>query len=74
MADLEKDFDYKDENFDFIQQKIRNFCLQCEHVYNLNVHSPLIVRIHWNLYNPALSRSDIISVHKYTFYYTFQLF
>ncbi|KAI6653846.1 Cytoplasmic dynein 1 light intermediate chain 2 [Oopsacas minuta] len=28
MTDLEKDFDYKDEHFDFIQQKIRNFCLR----------------------------------------------
>ena len=30
MADLEKDFDYRDEHFDFIQQRIRNFCLKCE--------------------------------------------
>merc|ERR1719291_316539 len=28
MADLEKDFDYKDEHFDFIQQAVRKFCLQ----------------------------------------------
>lgn len=28
MSDLEKNFDYKDEHFDFIQQKIRNFCLR----------------------------------------------
>ena len=25
MADLEKDYDYKDEHFDFIQQAVRNF-------------------------------------------------
>ncbi|KAF4518037.1 hypothetical protein B566_EDAN009270 [Ephemera danica] len=28
MATLEKDFDYRDEHFDFIQQWIRKFCLQ----------------------------------------------
>merc|ERR1719291_1324321 len=28
MSDLEKDFDYKDEHFDFIQQAVRKFCLQ----------------------------------------------
>ena len=28
MAELEKDFDYKDEHFDFIQQAVRKFCLQ----------------------------------------------
>merc|ERR1719402_1334989 len=28
MADLEKDYDYKDEHFDFIQQAVRKFCLQ----------------------------------------------
>ncbi|XP_023345071.1 cytoplasmic dynein 1 light intermediate chain 1 isoform X2 [Eurytemora carolleeae] len=28
MMELEKDFDYKDEHFDFIQQAIRKFCLQ----------------------------------------------
>ncbi len=27
MADLEKDFDYKDEHFDFIQQAVRDFIL-----------------------------------------------
>jgi dynein light intermediate chain 1 len=27
MADLEKDFDYKDEHFDFIQQAVRGFIL-----------------------------------------------
>jgi len=27
-VDLEKDYDYKDEHFDFIQQAIRKFCLQ----------------------------------------------
>ena len=30
MTDLEKDFDYKDEQFDYIQQSIRKFCLKCE--------------------------------------------
>lgn len=29
MSTLEKDFDYKEEAFDFIQQAIRKFCLQC---------------------------------------------
>merc|ERR1719154_548435 len=28
MVELEKDFDYKDEHFDFIQQAVRKFCLQ----------------------------------------------
>merc|ERR1719322_1761932 len=28
MADLERDYDYKEEHFDFIQQSIRHFCLQ----------------------------------------------
>lgn len=28
MATLEKEFDYKEEHFDFIQQSIRKFCLQ----------------------------------------------
>ena len=28
MADLERDYDYKEEHFDFIQQSIRSFCLQ----------------------------------------------
>merc|ERR1719381_79577 len=28
MSDLEKDFDYKDEHYDFIQQAVRKFCLQ----------------------------------------------
>ena len=28
MADLERDYDYKEEHFDFIQQSIRTFCLQ----------------------------------------------
>lgn len=28
MTDLERDYDYKEEHFDFIQQSIRKFCLQ----------------------------------------------
>jgi len=28
MADLERDYDYKEEHFDFIQQSVRKFCLQ----------------------------------------------
>merc|ERR1739838_813278 len=28
MTTLEKDFDYKEEHFDFVQQSIRKFCLQ----------------------------------------------
>jgi len=28
IIDLEKDYDYKDEHFDFIQQAVRKFCLQ----------------------------------------------
>ena len=28
MADLERDYDYKEEHFDFIQQSIRHFCLK----------------------------------------------
>ena len=28
MSTLEKDYDYKEEQFDFIQQSIRKFCLQ----------------------------------------------
>ena len=28
MSDLERDYDYKEEHFDFIQQSIRKFCLQ----------------------------------------------
>jgi len=28
MSDLERDHDYKDEHFDFIQQYVRKFCLQ----------------------------------------------
>lgn len=28
ITDLEKDYDYKDEHFDFIQQAVRKFCLQ----------------------------------------------
>lgn len=28
MSTLEKDFDYKEEHYDFIQQSIRKFCLQ----------------------------------------------
>ena len=27
MSDLERDYDYKEEHFDFIQQSIRHFCL-----------------------------------------------
>ena len=30
MSVLEKDYDYKEEAFDFIQQAIRKFCLQCK--------------------------------------------
>ncbi|XP_022240059.1 cytoplasmic dynein 1 light intermediate chain 2-like [Limulus polyphemus] len=29
MSILEKDYDYKDEHFDFIQQALRKFCLRC---------------------------------------------
>lgn len=29
ISTLEKQYDYKDEHFDFIQLSIRNFCLQC---------------------------------------------
>eukprot|EP00096_Caligus_rogercresseyi_P005596 TRINITY_DN2151_c0_g1_i6.p1 TRINITY_DN2151_c0_g1~~TRINITY_DN2151_c0_g1_i6.p1 ORF type:complete len:489 (-),score=103.30 TRINITY_DN2151_c0_g1_i6:861-2327(-) len=28
MSELERDYDYKDEHFDFIQQSVRKFCLQ----------------------------------------------
>ena len=28
MSDLERDYDYKEEHFDFIQQSVRKFCLQ----------------------------------------------
>lgn len=28
MADLERDYDYKEEHFDFIQQSVRKFCLE----------------------------------------------
>jgi dynein light intermediate chain 1 len=28
MADLERDYDYKEEHFDFIQKWVRKFCLQ----------------------------------------------
>ena len=28
MSDLERDYDYKEEHFDFMQQIIRHFCLQ----------------------------------------------
>ena len=30
MSTLEKEFDYKEESFDFIQQAIRKFCLKCK--------------------------------------------
>lgn len=30
MSTLEKEHDYKEEHFDFIQQYIRKFCLQCK--------------------------------------------
>jgi dynein light intermediate chain 1 len=30
MSTLEKDYDYKEEHFDFIQQAIRKFCIQCK--------------------------------------------
>jgi len=28
MAELERDFDYKEEHFDFVQQSVRKFCLK----------------------------------------------
>lgn len=31
MSSLEKEFDYKEEHFDFIQQAIRKFCLRCKY-------------------------------------------
>ena len=30
MSTLEKDYDFREEHFDFIQQYARKFCLQCE--------------------------------------------
>ncbi len=30
MASLEKEYDFKEEHFDFIQQHIRKFCLSCK--------------------------------------------
>lgn len=30
MSVLEKDYDYKEESFDFIQQAVRKFCLKCK--------------------------------------------
>ncbi len=30
MSVLEKEYDYKEESFDFIQQAIRKFCLKCK--------------------------------------------
>ena len=30
MSTLEKEYDYREEHFDFIQLHIRNFCLKCE--------------------------------------------
>lgn len=30
MATLEKDNDYKDEYFDFMQYHLRKFCLECK--------------------------------------------
>ena len=29
MATLEKENNYKDEHFDFMQYHLRNFCLEC---------------------------------------------
>lgn len=31
MSTLEKEYDYKEEHFDFIQQAIRKFCLNCKY-------------------------------------------
>ena len=33
MATLEKDNDYKDEYFDFMQYHLRKFCLECKTIY-----------------------------------------
>lgn len=30
MSSLEKDYDFKEEHFDFIQSHIRKFCLHCK--------------------------------------------
>ena len=30
MSTLEKDYDFREEHFDFIQQYARKFCLQCK--------------------------------------------
>lgn len=30
MTTLEKEFDYREEHFDFVQQAVRKFCLQCK--------------------------------------------
>ena len=33
MGEIEKENDYKDEHFDFIQQHIRKFCLSCNSIH-----------------------------------------
>ncbi|XP_076332451.1 cytoplasmic dynein 1 light intermediate chain 2-like isoform X2 [Tachypleus tridentatus] len=65
MSTLERDYDYKDEHFDFIQQTLRRFCLQCIlHVYipsgwdNNNKISILYENI--TSFNPESRYSDVI--------------
>src|SRR5699024_8436704 len=42
MSVLEKDFDYKEEHFDFIQQAIRKFCLKCKRCSLTRVNPALL--------------------------------
>ena len=35
VAAIEKEFDYRDEHWDFIQYHVRLFCLQCEFYVNV---------------------------------------
>ena len=52
MSSLEKDRDYREEHFDFIQQHIRRYCLKCilSHLHfkrdNLFILSTIIAAVY----------------------------
>lgn len=45
MSTLEKEYDYKEEHFDFIQQAIRKFCLNCKYQNRKNFKLELLVLV-----------------------------
>ena len=45
MTQLEKEMDYREEHFDFIQKHIRNFCIKCILIIKFMNHLPCLYYI-----------------------------